>query len=188
MRFTLVKDFKAAVKAQIKHAIEVATGVITRCERRYDKMYADPILSGMLTECVEVGADAFTGSAKYNNTSLYMRFTATLVDSLCAVKELVYDKKLVSFEELRDILLSDWEGFEELRQAALSCPHKYGNGDPMADHYANAIHQLAGIAVCIFGIAVYALYHFANPIAFLRKIRIIIVIEQGNTDFRILFL
>jgi len=127
------EEFKAAVKAQIKHAIEVATGVITRCERRYDKMYADPILSGMLTECVEAGADAFTGSAKYNNTSFYMHFTATLVDSLCAVKELVYDKKLVDFEKLRNILLADWEGAEELRQAALSCPHKYGNGDPIAD-------------------------------------------------------
>ena len=127
------EEFKAAVKAQISHATEISLGVITRCEKRYSKMYADPILSGLLTECVEAGADAFTGSAKYNNTSFYMHFIATLIDSLCAVKELVYDKSIVSFEKLRDTLLADWEGAEELRQAALSCPHKYGNGDPIAD-------------------------------------------------------
>lgn len=127
------EEFKAAVKAQMKHAIDIALGVIIRAEKRYSKMYADPILSGMLTECLKAGADAFTGSAKYNNTSLYMHFIATLVDSLCAVKHLVFDKKLVTLSRLGEILLVNWEGNEALRQEALSCPHKYGNGDPIAD-------------------------------------------------------
>ena len=127
------EEFKTAVKAQMKHAIDIALGVIIRTEKRYSKMYADPILSGMLTECLEAGADAFTGSAKYNSSSLYMFFVASLVDSLCGVKHLIFDEKLVTLERLGEILLADWEGEEELRQKALSCPHKYGNDDPIAD-------------------------------------------------------
>ena len=127
------EEFKAAVKAQMKHAIDIAIGAIIRAEKRYSKMYADPILSGMLPECVEEGADAFTGSAKYNSSSLYMHFVASLVDSLCGVKHLVFDKKLVTLSRLGEILLVSWEGNDELRQEALSCPHKYGNGDELAD-------------------------------------------------------
>ncbi len=127
------EEFKSAVKSQMKHVIDIATDFIVRCEKRYEQMYADPILSGMLTECVESGADAFTGSARYNNTSFYMMFLGSLVDSLCAVKALVFDKKVVSLTQLGEILRSDWEGYEALRQIALSLPHKYGVGDPLAD-------------------------------------------------------
>lgn len=127
------EEFKDAVKSQIKNVVDISIDVITRCEQRYNKMYADPILSGMLPECVEEGADAFTGSAKYNSSSLYMHFVASLVDSLCGVKHLVFDEKLVTLERLGEILLADWEGEEELRQKALACPHKYGNDDPIAD-------------------------------------------------------
>lgn len=130
---TTFEEFKDAVKKQIKYGVDTALGFIPGLEKRYDKMYADPILSGMLPECLEAGADAFTGSAKYNNTSFYMHFIGTLTDSVCAVKELVFDKKLVSFERLGEILLADWEGEETLQQIALSCPHKYGNDDPFAD-------------------------------------------------------
>ena len=76
-----------------------------------------------------------------------MHFIGTLTDSVCAVKELVFDKKLVSFERLGEILLADWEGEEELRQKALSGPHNYGNDDPFADEIMVEFTDLFGSLV-----------------------------------------
>ncbi len=141
------EEFKSALKAQIKHALGVALRVIVHCEKRYGKMYADPILSGLLEECLEVGADAFTGAARYNSTSYYMHFVASLVDSVCAVKALVFDEKLVSFERLGEILIANWEGEEEIRQKTLSLSHKYGNEDPFADEIMVEFTDYFGLLV-----------------------------------------
>ena len=63
---------------------------------------------------------------------------ATLVDSVVAVKKLVYDDKIVTLEVLKAALDANWEGYEDLRRLAVSAP-KYGNGDYEADGIADAL-------------------------------------------------
>ena len=59
---------------------------------------------------------------------------ATVVDSLAAVKKLVYEEKRISMQELLDALQDDFQGHDITRQLLLHAP-KYGNDD----HYADAI-------------------------------------------------
>jgi pyruvate formate-lyase/glycerol dehydratase family glycyl radical enzyme len=56
----------------------------------------------------------------------------TSIDSLAAVKHLIYDTKQVSWGELLQALENNWEGHEALRQQCLTAP-KYGNGIEWVD-------------------------------------------------------
>jgi formate C-acetyltransferase len=57
---------------------------------------------------------------------------ATAIDSLAAVKHLIYDTKKLTWDQLLDALEKNWEGKEAIRQMCLNAP-KYGNGIEWVD-------------------------------------------------------
>ena len=56
----------------------------------------------------------------------------TAIDSLAAIKHLIYDTRQMSWDELLDALDRNWEGREAVRQLCLNAP-KYGNGIAWVD-------------------------------------------------------
>ncbi len=137
------EEFFALTKAQIAHMTEAAIEYVCKLEKHYYQINPDPIHSAMYDSCVERGVDAYAGGAKYNNSTVNFMGLATLVDSLTAVKTLVYDEKRVTLEELREILFSDWENAPELMTAAKKIKCKYGNQDPYADKLTADIAKFA---------------------------------------------
>ena len=129
-------EFVSAIKKQIKFMSERAMGYITKIEKYYDRINPDPLLSSMYDYSVEQGIDVYEGGAKYNNSSIYYWCIASLVDSIAAVKKLVYDDKDVTFDELCEILKNNWEGHEKLRFKAKNLCEKYGNNSALADELA----------------------------------------------------
>ena len=127
------EDFISAVKTHLKYMIESGMNYIREIEKYYGEIGPDPLLSAMYDISVETGIDVFEGGAAYNNTSYYLYFIASLVDSVCAVKKLVFEEKRVSFASLCDILKNNWQGNEKLRLIAKSIPEKYGNNNTVAD-------------------------------------------------------
>ena len=127
------EDFISAVKAHIRYMVECGMDYIRKIETHYGEIGPDPILSAMYDRSVETGVDVFEGGAEYNNTSYYVCFIASLVDSVCAVKRLVFEEKRITFAELCGLLKNNWEGNETLRLIARSIPEKYGNNNPVAD-------------------------------------------------------
>ena len=125
--------FKAAVKKQIAYMTEEALSYIVKIEKHYDKINPDPLLSCQYEHSVSVGIDVYEGGAKYNNSSLYFYSIASLVDSLCAVKALIFENGQYSFDRLGEILRSNWSGNEKTRAAVLHLKEKYGNNNPTAD-------------------------------------------------------
>lgn len=131
--------FIKAVKEQIRYMADKAMTYICEIERYYGEIFPDPILSSMYDESIRRGVDVFRGGAKYNNSSFYFYCIATLVDSVMAVKRLVFDEKRLSFDEFCDILKNNWAGNEKLRAIAKGIPEKYGNNNPKADEFARDI-------------------------------------------------
>ncbi len=127
------EDFVSAVKAHIRYMVENGMNYIRAIEKHYGEIGPDPLLSAMYERSVETGVDVFEGGAEYNNTSYYISFLATLVDSVCAVKRLVFEEKRITYSALCELLKNDWAGNEKLRLIAKSIPEKYGNGNPAAD-------------------------------------------------------
>ena len=90
---------------------------------------ASPLLSGSMQCCMESGKDVYEGGAKYNDSSINLFGIATATDSLLAIKQLVFEEKRVTFEEMADILCQNWEGHEKLRLIAKTKVPKYGCGN-----------------------------------------------------------
>lgn len=65
----------------------------------------------------------------------------TVIDSLAAIKKLVYDEKKLSMGELLDALAADFEGKEAIRKMCLEAP-KYGTNDPYADAIGKEIEKI----------------------------------------------
>lgn len=129
-------EFVSAIKTQIRFMSERMMNYVVSIEKHYDKINPDPILSSMYDKSVERGVDVYEGGAKYNNSSIYYFCIASLVDSVAAVKKLVYDDKDVTFDELCEILKNNWSGHERLRFKAKNLCEKYGNNNALADELA----------------------------------------------------
>ena len=65
----------------------------------------------------------------------------TAIDSLAAVKKLVFDTQKLTMSELLEALDCNFEGKEAVRQLCLNAP-KYGNNDPYADNIGRNIEEL----------------------------------------------
>lgn len=61
---------------------------------------------------------------------------ASTVDSLLAIKHLVFDQKICSMATLIEALKNNWEGYEKLRLLAKNKAPKYGRNDEEADRLA----------------------------------------------------
>lgn len=133
------EDFYHAVLSQWNNLIELSIDV----SRSYEKYlgYINPscMYSGTMAGALEKGIDAYQGGAKFNNSAMLNCGFASLVDSIMAIKEFVYDKKEITLAELKKALDSNWNGYEKIHTKILKSTHKYGNNDPETDTYAEAM-------------------------------------------------
>lgn len=134
------EEFYAEFLRQLEYIADSAKRYIGDMEKKYHRLHAGPFFTSTFAESVERGVDIFAGfGAKYNNTSICGIGLATAVDSLMAVKKLVYDDKTLSFDELAELMRNNWEGAERLRLTAKNKFPKYGMGDYEVDKHAAAL-------------------------------------------------
>ena len=118
-------------------------------ERHLAEINPALVLSLAVGSAMEKGVDAFSLGYKYNFTAISETGFATAVDSLLAVKEFVYDKKLVSLRGLGQMLADNWKGHEELRLRMKNSKFKWGCGNPEADALAKEVQE--AFSSCIVG-------------------------------------
>ena len=99
----------------------------------------NPLLSCFVNDCLARGVDIEKGGARYNWIMPSFVGMANLVDSLYAMKHMVYDKKMLSVCQFKEILDHNFEGNEELRLYLLQSLPKYGNDNDEIDGYFGAI-------------------------------------------------
>ena len=125
--------FYEAYFDQVRYRID---GALRNKMRYYDEVHKiapEPFLSAMVCDCVEKHRDMTHRGARYRFYSLMATGLSHCIDSLSAIKKVVYDEKRVTLEEAIQILRDNWEGHEALRQYCLNRTPKYGNDDPEAD-------------------------------------------------------
>ena len=86
--------------------------------------------------CIEKGLSYLEGGPVYNIYSPHFGGLADAVNSLYAIKKLVYDEKKLTLAALLNILQKNWEGEEVLRQYALNRYTYYGNDNDEVDEIA----------------------------------------------------
>ena len=105
-------------------------------EYYHQRVYPVPALSVMLDGCVESGTDCVRGGAKYNSYGTSVAGAGVLIDSLVALKYMIFDAKKCTAQEFYDAMMANWDGHESLRLEIKNMPHHYGNADPYADELA----------------------------------------------------
>ncbi len=124
-----------------------ALGIAREWELAWRDINPAPILSATMAECMESGRDVSAFGTKYATSGVMCAGLATAVDTLLAIRDLVFDRKLVPYEELGAILRSDWEGHEDLRQFALRRAPKWGSGNPQADDLGRRVCEASADAI-----------------------------------------
>lgn len=133
------EDFYAEVLKQWSHLIETTIECGCCFEKYLGYMNPSNMYSGTIENSLKIGSDAYQSGVKFNNSHILNCGFATLVDSIMAVKEFVYDKKEVTLDEMKKALDADWNGYESLRTKVCASTHKYGNDDAETDIYAKAL-------------------------------------------------
>lgn len=115
----------------------VAENIERECDRLIEhansyRLGSSPYLSIYVSNCLAAGKDISQGGAVYNNYGFHGAGIATAANTLIAIKEMIFDKKLCSKETLLESLQANFEGYDELRQQLLSCP-KMGNNISSVD-------------------------------------------------------
>jgi formate C-acetyltransferase len=133
--FTDFGQFEEAVKTQINHAVKA----VVKGSHVIDEICMDrfvPALSLSFKDCIKNCLDYARGGAKYNTgNGIILIGVADIINSMAAVKELVYDKKLVSMKDLISALDHNFVGYEDIHMLCTEAP-KYGNDDELTNEIA----------------------------------------------------
>lgn len=148
--FPAFEGLLAEFYRQCAHLCRCAMKLTDLHEAHYGQMHSAPIMSATYLSALERGQDLYCGNgAKYSNSSLNALGLATAVDSLAAIRKLVYEDKTVTLAALVEILKADWAGQEPLRLRIRNRFPKYGMGDPKTD--ALAAETVALLAKTVSG-------------------------------------
>lgn len=136
--FTSFQQFYQAYLDQLGHLMCSYMWIFDSLESRVNEINPSLLFSATIPACMETMTDALDGGIE-NTTDSLICGLGSAVDALMAVRELVFEDKIVTLAELKKALDADWVGYETLRLRARNGRHRYGNGDDMADSYAAAI-------------------------------------------------
>jgi formate C-acetyltransferase len=135
-------DTPAAIEEVVDCYKRILAGVLDetlaqtrRWEERWPRVNPSPVISGTMDSCFEKGRDVSNAGAEYNTSGVMCAGLGTVADSFAAIRYLVFDRGLCSWDELRHCLDTNWDGAEDLRLAAQRKAPKWGN-DEGADGFA----------------------------------------------------
>ena len=101
-----------------------------------------PYISSLFEDCIERGKCITEGGAKYNFTAPQAAGIATCADALATIKQLMFEEKSVTGDELLQAIYDNWEGHEQLYALVNSTKvHHYGNDDDYADELFRFIYE-----------------------------------------------
>jgi len=143
-KFTCWEDLWQAYAAQHKAFLRAAfiqQYLIINLRARH---FAQPMGSAMHDLCMKYCLDLHTPQIPEGINLGYFEYIGfgTVIDSLAAIKKVVFEDKTLTMGEVLDALDRNFEGCEDIRQILKNAPC-YGNNDPYADAIGRDIDRLS---------------------------------------------
>lgn len=139
------KDFTSVEQIQEAYVVQLEY-FVNKFVRAFDRVigchaYACPTIIGscFVEGCMEAGKVMQEGVVPHKWTAFGVTGLANLVDSLTAIEECVFNKKYLTMEELMELLRTNFEGKEDMRQMLIHRAPKFGNDNEQADKYAEFV-------------------------------------------------
>ncbi len=144
-RFDTFDKFLAAYKEQLGYLIGQSVEYNNLLGRAHQRLHPTPLLSSLVQGCLESARDVIDGGAKYNSSGAALVSIADVIDSLLAIRQLVYEEKAVDFRTLLQALRDDFVGHEALHARIMKRVPKFGSDAPgtreMAEEIINFIYD-----------------------------------------------
>jgi formate C-acetyltransferase len=140
--FKSFAQFYEAFEKQLKHVIHKTAELYNETDEVRARFAPTPFLSCLVRGCAERGRDVTGGGPQLRFVTVEGVTFATAVDSLLAVKYLVYDNKDCTMDELIKALRDNWQGHELLQAKVKNKAPKYGRDDDEADSMALRVMDL----------------------------------------------
>jgi formate C-acetyltransferase len=118
---------------QLHHFFQIKLQGNQIIESLFATLMPAPFLSVLIDDCIVKGLDYNAGGARYNNTFIQMVGLGTIADCLAALRETVYETRVMSLAHMKGLLDSNFANQETWRQRLVNRTHKYGNDDDYAD-------------------------------------------------------
>lgn len=137
--FKTYEDFESAVKRQLDYLIDINCRGTVIIEKVFRDVTPTPYMSIFMDGCMENGKDVMAGGAvMYEGPGTIFAGLGTYVDSMAAIKKLVFEDKKYTLAQIKEAIDANWEGFGQIHKDCLNTP-KYGNDDDYADMIAKEI-------------------------------------------------
>ncbi|MEQ2675986.1 pyruvate formate lyase family protein [Enterocloster citroniae] len=135
--FKSFDEVKRAFEIQMAYWVEKQITFANVIEYTHATHKPTPYMSMVFEGTAEAGLDLTWGGAKYNASGIQGVGVASAADGLAAIKQLMFEEKKCTPEEMLDALKRNWEGHEDLYALVNSDKvHHYGNDDDYADDLA----------------------------------------------------
>ncbi|MFW9937403.1 MAG: glycyl radical protein [Candidatus Thorarchaeota archaeon] len=147
-RISSFKDLWEEFTLQLRYFIKKMVETMNNLERAISELSPQPFLSSTIDNCIERGQDITNGGALYDFTTTQLIGLATVADSLAVIKKIVFEEKLLTYDQLVQMLSKNYKGSyngkkgEEWRQIFINKVPKFGNDDDYVDLIAHDVAKL----------------------------------------------
>ena len=133
----VMEAWKLQTDNQIKQGIDyignsVTDGTINHSG--HSKYSYNPLLSALTVDCIGKERDLTHRGARYTIWHVMAEGVANAIDSMAAIKKMVFEDKALTMDQLLTALEANWDGFENLRRQLIARVPKFANDDSYADN------------------------------------------------------
>lgn len=140
-------DFESLYQAYMQQLSELYADLVQHLNERESHLpefCCLPLLSCTMTGCLESGRDMTAGGAKYNAISLPLVGIGTAIDSLLAIRQVVYEEKRMTLAELANLLQKNYAAQPRMRDYLQNRCAKYGDDSDAVNAFsARFFHDAA---------------------------------------------
>jgi pyruvate-formate lyase len=104
------------------------------------KEAAHLLTSMLMDDCIARGKGIYEGGIRYLGGTMEVYGLTNTADSLVAIRQLVYEEKKFTLDQIRAMLDANFEEYGKERKLLLNCP-KYGNDNEIADAMLKDVHN-----------------------------------------------
>ena len=108
--FTTFDQLLDAYREQMEYFVSLLANADNAVDLAHSERAPLPFLSSMVEDCIGRGKSVQEGGAIYNFTGPQGVGVANVADSMEVLKELVYDKKLYTIQQIKAAMASNFEG------------------------------------------------------------------------------
>jgi len=141
--FKTFEDFYGAFQQQCEFLFGQVVSGDNQLDKLYPLHYPETLMSALYDGCIEKGRNVNRGGTQYNSTGVTMIGLTTVVDSLMAVKKMVYEEKRFTLKELKQAIDSNFVGYEKIHAMVKNDVPRFGSGNQEALDMANRVTKMA---------------------------------------------